>query len=147
MRAVIASCVVFGLLACKADIPDGKYVCVMDGDCPHGFVCRPRSTDSKLFCYLEDTAPDGGVSGGSADSGPAHDDAAVDGGQGHDAPGGDGGATSGTGTGFEVHGASFWSGGEPRNAGRYVVHDDGFDRGQTLCTAGHELCVTGGFSP
>ena len=142
MRAVIASCIAFGLLACKADIPDGAYRCNGYGDCPSGFVCRARSMDSKLFCFSEDAAPDGG----SADSGRAHDDAAVDDGPGSDA-GRDGGTAAGTGAGFEVHGASFWTGSEPRNGGRYAVHDDGFDRGQRLCTADRELCVTGGFSP
>jgi hypothetical protein len=146
MRNVLAGCIALGLIACKADIPDGVFACDMKHACPSGFVCRPRSTDSMRFCFSEDAAPDGGGTGGETGNGSVHDGGATD-----DGGRGDAGLDAGTGTptesGFTVQGAGFWSVGEQRNAGRYVVHDDGFDRGQRLCTADRELCMTGGFSP
>lgn len=144
MRTLLASCIALGLLACKADIPDGAYSCVVDTDCPDGFECRARSGKSERFCFSD--AADAGASG--AHDGAVHDGGTADAaGQGGDDAGSDAGTGKASETGFEVRGASFWSGSEPRSGGRYAVHDDGFDRGQQLCTAGRELCVTGGFTP
>lgn len=146
MRSMLASCLVLGLLACKADIPDGAYVCANDDDCPHGFVCRARNAESELFCFAD--AADAGDRGDDMRGGAVHDAGATDGGnQGGDDASVDAGAPHAGEPGFEVRGAGFWSGGEVQSAGRYSVHDDGFDRGQRLCTAGRELCVTGGFTP
>jgi hypothetical protein len=147
MRALFANCIALGLIACKADIPSGAFSCDVDSECPSGFVCRARTADSERLCFAEGEAPDGGGIGAHADSGAVHDgsmsDAGGDGGETH----GDAGTGGATDPGFEVRGAGFWSGGEARGGGRYAVHDDGFDRGERLCTAGRELCVTGGFSP
>ena len=148
MRSVLAACVALGLIACKADIPSGVFACAKDAECPSGFACRPRSTDSKRFCFTKDAAPDAGSTGGETGNGSVHDGGATDeGGRGDAGLDRDAGTGAPTESGFTVQGAGFWSVGEQHNAGRYVVHDDGFDRGQRLCTADRELCVTGGFSP
>jgi hypothetical protein len=151
MRALERACAVVGiglllcLSACKADIPDGVFACDVDRACPSGFTCSARGGDPKRYCFSSDGTSDGDDSGieGRSDGGPAdagegsNTDGAVDGGS------ADGGAAQS----IEVRSAGFWSGGALRGADGYVLHDDGFDRGERLCTTGRELCVTGGFSP
>jgi hypothetical protein len=147
MRGLVASCIALGLIACKADIPSGAFSCDVDRDCPSGFVCRARSAHSERLCFAEGEAPDGGHIGADFDGGAMHDGSVSN----HVSDGGEMRGNAGTGdatdTAFDVRGAGFWSAGDARSAGRYAVHDDGFDRGERLCTAGRELCVTGGFSP
>jgi hypothetical protein len=147
MRGLVASCIALGLVACKADIPSGAFSCDVDSECPSGFVCRARSANSERLCFAEGEAPDGGHIGADFDGGATRDSSVSNSGS----DGGETRADAGTdGTidpAFEVRGAGFWSGGDARSAGRYAVHDEGFDRGERLCTTDRDLCVTGGFSP
>lgn len=43
---------------CQPTIPEGRYVCTVDEDCPPEFVCRTRSSR----CYSTET--DAGTSDG-----------------------------------------------------------------------------------
>ncbi|MFK7990589.1 MAG: hypothetical protein AB8I08_31495 [Sandaracinaceae bacterium] len=58
----IALCVLVSLplVACEATIPEGRFACEADADCPEGMVCRPER--SRCFSTLadEDEADGGG---------------------------------------------------------------------------------------
>lgn len=141
--AVIALGLVLGLGACKADIHEGVFACDRDDDCPSGFTCRARGTDPTRYCFSSDGADDGGAGvdgggdGGPMDAGPdLGTDASIDGGGGTHAR-----------ASVSVRRAGFWSEGATLGAENYELHDHGFDRGVQMCTADHQLCVTGGFTP
>lgn len=60
-RARLALLVLLGALAlgCEPTIPEGRFACVADDDCPPGLVCR----ENLARCYrtaTPDDAPDGG---------------------------------------------------------------------------------------
>lgn len=46
------------LVACEATIPEGRFACESDADCPEGMVCRPERL--RCFSTLADENPDGG---------------------------------------------------------------------------------------
>jgi hypothetical protein len=152
-----------GLLACKADIPDGVYTCKTRADCPAGFTCRADADGSELFCFAgEDgtsSRPDaGGVGGRQPTSGAGGTDGGADSGSGGSSSGaggrgGSGDAGDGGRSGSDMpepvaptH-AAFSTVGERRGDADFVLHDDGFEHGERLCTQDRAMCVTGGFTP
>jgi len=159
----VACCAVIGLLACKADIPDGVYACDKSADCPSGYSCRAKAGAEQEYCYASDESESGGPDGGSQGG---RDGSGTGGGGGRSGAGGDsgdGGAGSGAGRGGAAGDGgsggssmpepvaptrgSFSSAGERRGEGGFVLYDDGFEHGDRLCTTDRALCVTGGFSP
>ena len=153
------------LLACKAEIPDGVYACTSSKDCPSGFSCGARGSDPERYCFAGDAAgdagngPDGGGDGGGG-AGRSGDGGSSAGKGGAGASGSGAGTGGDAGTSGEDGGAGnampepvapapsgFSSVGQRRGADGFVLYDDGFERGERLCTTDRALCVTGGFSP
>jgi len=139
------------LAACKADIPDAVFACNADSDCPSGFECRSEDADGNArYCYASGAEHDGGRSdaagqagrdGGGGAGKPAVDagfDAGVD---------RDGGPDAGPAAPPALGPIGFSTLRERRSGGGLTLYDDGFERGDRLCSSNGRLCVTGGFEP
>lgn len=58
-RVVLWVLVSLPLVACEATIPEGRFACEADADCPEGMVCRPE----RLRCFstlADESGPDAG---------------------------------------------------------------------------------------
>jgi hypothetical protein len=60
----LAALVAIALAGCRAEIPSGRFVCNVDGDCPPSQRCRAG------LCFASDDPPDGSVDLGRPDAGP-----------------------------------------------------------------------------
>jgi len=129
------------LAACKADIPDGVFACDADGDCPSGLVCRSEAADeSTRYCYASGTERDGGLAGAAGHTGR-------DGGGSAGEPAVDAGSDAGPATPPAPSPIGFSTLRERRSGGGLTLYDDGFERGDRLCSTDGQWCMTGGFEP
>lgn len=76
MRRAAVSLLVFALGACEPTVPEGRFACDTDDDCPDEMVCRP----SRGRCYLThgDAGPAGEDAGRPTDAGQAIDAGSLD---------------------------------------------------------------------
>ena len=59
-RALLALPLLAALGGCEAKIPEGRFACESDEDCPPGLVCRPE----RARCYETRSDPEPRPDGG-----------------------------------------------------------------------------------
>jgi hypothetical protein len=76
LRSLSLGLSLLSLVACTANIPDGRFRCTDVGGCPNGLTCG-----SDRLCYHPGAGPDGGPAGGDTGlDAPATDGGRLDGG-------------------------------------------------------------------
>lgn len=71
MRRAAFSLLVFALSACEPVVPEGRFACETDDDCPDEMVCRPSR--GRCFLTRSDSGPPPEDAGRSSDAGRAID--------------------------------------------------------------------------